>query len=645
MTTTLALASRLRAMRDDDLLAGLHARSYRRAGVSDFFDLAEALLDADAVQEALLRLDRIELAALVALGRADVPLGPGAVAETLRGHAATAEVPRERVEAAVALLTDRLLVQPADEGAPGDAAVAPYDAVIARLEAWEAGGLPSPDALLDTAPPDPDPAADATREAGDRAAGDRLAAERAFEAVTAVSELLAELSREGARELQKGGLALPAAKRLAEALAVDQAAVPVVMSVASRAGLIAIEDAAWLPTEGARGWLRGATPERWQRLADAWLATLPGDVRTLLEAHAADRWGAALREHAAWLHPGSPREAQQRLDARLRDALWLGLATTDAAPGGPTGAARTAPSRDLTPSTPGTALLRDGSDAARAALAPLFPGEVDRVYLQHDLTIVSPGPLAPAIESRLRGMADIESRALASTFRLSPASVDRALTAGETAEGIRAFLTEISLTGLPQPIEYVITDAADRHGRVRVRDATGDGVRSAVRSPDATLLRTIEVDQSLAALRLVRSGESLVSRFARDVVFWALADARYPVLAEDAAGRPVPLRRNRVAHPRPASGRDQDAELIARLREHGSAGGDDAGEWLARQLDQAVRARQTVVVQVAMPDGRTLDLVLEPTGVGGGRLRGRDRTADVERTVPLSSVRGVRPAD
>jgi hypothetical protein len=57
-----------------------------------------------------------------------------------------------------------------------------------------------------------------------------------------------------------------------------------------------------------------------------------------------------------------------------------------------------------------------------------------------------------------------------------------------------------------------------------------------------------------------------------------------------------------------------------------------------------VRARQPIVLEVAMPDGRVVDYLLEPTGVGGGRVRGRDRAADIERTLPLSSVRGVRPA-
>jgi hypothetical protein len=245
-------------------------------------------------------------------------------------------------------------------------------------------------------------------------------------------------------------------------------------------------------------------------------------------------------------------------------------------------------------------------------------------------------------------MADLESRALASTFRFSAASIDRAVTAGETAASIHDFLAAVSLTGVPQPLDYLIADAVERHGRVRVRDADGDtDGKALVRSDDATLLGTIAVDQSLSSLRLLRADErTLVSRFPRDVVFWALSDARYPVVAEDASGALVTPQRRRIAErSAPVAPRDPAAELVARLREADASDEDTGEQWLARQLDQAVRARQTVVVQVAMPDGRLVDYLLEPTGIGGGRLRGRDRAADIERTLPLSSVKGLRSVD
>jgi hypothetical protein len=640
MTTTLALAARLRTLEDDALVAALHARTIRRAGVSDFFDLADALLDDDSVQRALVGRDRTQLATLIALGRAGGPLDAAGVVAALRSEPATAGLTAPDATAALEALSGLLLVHPQTDGEAQSTAqvFASYDAVYARLAGWPESGLPAPDDLLRTPPPaisgegegEEEGGGEATtsgREHAIRPATDRLAADRAFDAVVAVSELLAELAREGARELQRGGLALPAAKRLADALAVDPAVVPTVFSVASRAGLVAVDAGVWLPAEASGEWLHASTSDRWRALAAAWLATLPDDLRTLIAAHSRARWGESLRDHVSWLHPADAGEALRSLAARLADAEWLGVTAGDM------------------PGAAGTALIELGPEAASAALAPGFPAEVRGVYLQHDLSVVSPGPLAPDLEARLRGMADLESRALASTFRFSPASVDRAITAGETATSIREFLAGISLTGLPQPLDYLIADVTQRHGRVRVRTVDDAETRSAVHSADPTLLRTIEVDQSLSALRLAQAGPGVLrSRAPRDVVFWALSDARYPVVAEDEQGEPVALRRQRYAQPHAVTSRDLDRELVERLRASDHPTAFDTGEqWLVRQLDQAVRARQPVAIEVAMPDGSVVDLILEPTGLGGGRLRGRDRAADIERTLPLSSVKAVRP--
>jgi hypothetical protein len=651
MTNTLALAARLRATPDDALIDSLGSRTYRRSGITDFFDLADALLDRDSVQRALSGLDRPTLAVLVVLSRASgtpmsAPSGKGAdaVAAELAGSPATPQFGRTDAVAALEHLASALLVHPEGDG------FAVYEAVSDQLATWPSLGLPSPDAIVAT----PAPPALASVPDTERRFTDRLAAERAFEAVAAVSELLAELVREGARELQKGGLALPATKRIASALALDVSAVPTVVSVAARAGLVAQDDSVWLPTEEASAWLHSATIDRWRVLAASWQSALPEDLRGILTSRSRAAWGESLREYVAWLYPAGQDSAQQRVVAYTRDADWLGITAHHA------------------PSTAGTALIEHGPDAAARAIGAHFPAEVDRVYLQHDLTVVSPGPLEPEIDARLRSMADVESRALASTFRVSAATIGRAIAAGETAESIREFLASISLTGVPQPLDYLITDAAERYGRVRVRDVGGGGgggyggagehggpggpsgqgghdgrMRSAVVSTDPALLTTIAVDQSLSSLGLTKvAPDRLETRFARDVVFWALSDARYPVAAEDAAGDVVSLRRHRVARLRPGGSTDPAIDLIARLREAEVVeDGTTQEQWLARQLDLAIRAKQTVFVQVAMPDGRTIEYLLEPTGVGGGRLRGRDRAADIERTLPLSSVQGLRPGD
>jgi hypothetical protein len=276
-------------------------------------------------------------------------------------------------------------------------------------------------------------------------------------------------------------------------------------------------------------------------------------------------------------------------------------------------------------------------------MAPYLPAEIDRVYLQADLTAIAPGPLAPALDLRLRSIALRESRAQASTYRFTAESVAAGMTEGETADSMHRFLAELSLTGIPQPLEYLIESTAARHGLVRVRadEATG---RTRVSSPDASLLDAVAIDQALRPLGLVVDDRDLTSRVARDTVYWTLADARYPVVALDARGNPESIHRRTTATPsEPVAVPEQVyARLIATLR--GGHGTQGESGWLERELEQAVRARAEIVVVVRMPDGSERAFTLEAAGLGGGRLRGRDRAADIERTLPVSSIVSVKAA-
>ena len=232
---------------------------------------------------------------------------------------------------------------------------------------------------------------------------------------------------------------------------------------------------------------------------------------------------------------------------------------------------------------------------------------------------------------------------LAPSYRVTTASLYRAMASGETADTIRRFLGEISLAGVPQPLDYLIAEAAARFGLVRVAGRAGGG--SAVRSVDAGILRTLLVDSTLAPLGLTRSDEGLSSRFDPAVVFWSLAGARYPVAAQDAQGRIVPLERPRRSAPTAATRPDPLVGLVERLRAGSptdAAATDRA--WLARQLDVAVRDKLGLTVTVTLPDGRSASYELEPASVAGGRLRARDRRGDLERTLPLSSITAVGPA-
>ncbi|QAY58736.1 hypothetical protein ET475_01095 [Microbacterium protaetiae] len=387
------------------------------------------------------------------------------------------------------------------------------------------------------------------------------------------------------------------------------------LALADAAGLLALAGREWLVTDVGDAWLPGGLVARWAAVATAWRDALPAAVRTLGDGYLPPgAWSALLPLDDDW-----PAHVEL---LRRRAERW-GLYDRDGA--------------EPAWTTP----LRAGGDPELAALTPLVPDEIDKIYLQADLSAIAPGPLRSGLDLRLRTMAIRESVAQASTYRFSADSLAAAIAGGEDAASLRAFLSELSLTGIPQPLEYLIDQAEARHGLIRVgTDVSG---RTRVTSAEPRLLHTLAVDQALRAIGLVRDDDALVSRVSRDAVFWTLADARYPVIAVDEIGQPVPLHRRRA--PLTAAARSEPwaallpvaSELIAH------SGGDADRAWLQRELDQAVRARSEIVVTVRLPGGDEREFAMEASGLGGGRLRGRDRGADVERTLPVSSIVAVRP--
>ena len=623
----LTLASRLRALDDATLRRTIDVRMVSATGIRDFFDLAEALLEPAAIQRVLARLDRATLAVLAISGE----LSPGTevgtdaapslfdLAERLSELAGSpvdvAEVAGRAAE------VDSLML-----GRLSNGRFSPYSAVADQMLTWPDQGLPTALELAST----PAPAALAGVDNADARFTDRLAAERAFAAVSSVAELVTELAREPARELSRGGLGLPDTKRLAAVMSVDLDSVPSFVYTAARAELIAHSNGYWNETETGEEWLLESTARRWATLAEAWHAALPPDVRGILARRPGVSWGEVLRSFVAWLYPAGGQWMDDRVTEFAEDAELIGITAHQ------------------TTSPAGAAVLAGDLEAAVAIMAASLPATGGSVYLQNDLSIVSPGPLAPSIDTRLRGLADVESRELALSYRITATSVNRALASGESADSLLEFLRTVSLTGIPQPVEYLIRESAARYGRVRVgpTDPRESPAQAYVQSDDAALLSTIAVDQTLTSLGLVPAeGSRLTSRFPSDVVFWALSDARYPVAAEDATHEIVHLRRHQGgARVVPVDAPDPFVTLVEKLRAADGGEGQAADAWLARQLDSAIKSKQTVVVSIAMPGGVVVDYLLEPASVGGGRFRARDRRADIERTLPLSSIISITPA-
>lgn len=562
---------------DDNALADLFTRRRVSPAASwrDFFDAAEALLDSASIDRALARLDRRELAALVAAGAGDV--APGTI---------------------VAWGLAR----------PGGEVYAPVQERIAALSSTS--GLADPPA---------DVAATASGSPGTApasAAETASAAERIFTASASLADVLLAALHVPLTLTGAGAVSAVDRKRLTESGAIGAPEdLDDLIAAGLAAELLTPIGRELVVTAAGEQWLDGGTVARWTAIADGYRRHLPAGLR-------APQGG--IIDPAGWasMYPLSPEWPARAAALRQTAQRWGILAADGTVP-------------------PWSRGLVEGTAIDTDALRDALPAEIDRIYLQADLTAVAPGPLAPRLDLRLRRIARRESRAQASTYRFTAESIGAGLTDGESAHSIRAFLRELSLTGIPQPLDYVIETTASRHGSITVRsDAASPN--TIVESSDAHLLDLVVIDQALRPVGLVRHGDVLVSRVGRDHLFWALADARYPVVALDEHGAPESLRRRTAAQTASAAPAvDVYARLIGSLR---ASGGDGDAAWLERELEQAVRTKSIIVVTAQISAAETRTFTLEATGLGGGRLRGRDRGADVERTLPISTIVNVSPA-
>lgn len=531
---------------------------------------------------------------------------------------------------------------------------------------------------LDRVPPEPGLTPRSDRLVEGTAAG------AAAEAVRLVGELGALWGRSPAPVLRAGGVGVRELKRVADALDVDGGVAARVVELAAAAGLVAVDGAAdpvWAPTPAFDAWADRSVPARWRALAVTWRETsrVPGLVgsrdsrdtpRPALAADLdrpaapavrasvlADLAGmptgvaasaASLAERWAWRTPRRDGGAARRLLAwTLEEAAWLGV----------TGAgALSAPGRHLT-------LGED--DAAERALAAALPAPVDHVLLQADLTAVAPGPLEAGLATELALVADVDSRGGATVYRFGPASVRRALDAGRTADELLSMLAAHSRTPVPQPLEYLVTDTARRHGRVRVGAAS-----SYVRADDPSALDELLADPRAAGLRLRRLAPTVLASPADPVtVLETLRAVGGAPVAEGPEGDVVlraagahraPARRP----PRPVTGEpprldDEAARAVVRTVRAGDEGprerpspADAAPDVPAMDpasslaaLRAAAGRRRRVWIGVVDPGGRTRRRLVEPLGVDGGRVTVYDHGVDEVRALSVHRLTGVAPAD
>jgi hypothetical protein len=463
--------------------------------------------------------------------------------------------------------------------------------------------------------------------------------------------------------LRSGGVGVRDFRRTARELGTDEPTAALVIETAHAAGLIAAStgiEPVYLPTTEFDAWHGREPAQRWADLASAWLAmnrqpslvsqrgerdrlitvlgpdaergTMPAlrmrvlEVLTALPAGSAPVQRSGVLARLAWEAPRRATSQRPLAEAVLAEADLLGVT----AAGGLTGYSRT---------------LLDGSRAAaQQVLAGALPEPVDHFLVQPDLTLIVPGPPTAELAEELALAADLESTGGASVYRITEASVRRALDAGRSGTDLAALVSERSRTPVPQALSYLIEDVSRRHGVLRA------GAASAyLRCDDEALLSRVLAERDVASLQLRRLAPTVVIATAPVAkVLEVLRQAGYAPAAEAPDGAIITLgteapratSRPAVRVIRPRSSLESAAalnELVRRIRS-----GDTLTELSHRVqpivqqvpgvtsattmalLRQAIREGRRVLLGHADPDGTASRHTILPISLAGGFVRGHE---------------------
>lgn len=441
---------------------------------------------------------------------------------------------------------------------------------------------------------------------------DPLAGIGAFETVQAITELLIELEQRFVPEVGRGGVGLAELKRLSGFLGRDVEYARRLYSLAQISGLVVLYKKRWRVGKNYQLWLASDTATRWQLLAENWLRLLGPESAAELAME------TNLQEAVTESFPLVTEGIASHMTNLITLAELIGL----------TAANRTASWFRAT--------MTGDFKASKAAITTQLPKMQNKLIVQADLTLISTGPLDTKTELRVRRFAEIERTGVASSYRINPLSLSYAMETGLSEAEIRKILKELSEKELPQPVDYLIRESANRFGRLVLRKSQ-DG--TVLETKDPILLTSILNDSEVRALGFLKSSETTLStRFDLEIVYYQLRENRYAVIALDESNQ---IMTNWT------TGRNHDVvnnkahcvqDDIQRWREHDKRLGENPmGEDILRSLELAIKNKATVKVVISDKKQKR-EFTLAPTGLANGRLRGKDKQADCERVLPVASI-------
>jgi predicted DNA-binding transcriptional regulator YafY len=126
-----------------------------------------------------------------------------------------------------------------------------------------------------------------------------------------------------------------------------------------------------------------------------------------------------------------------------------------------------------------------------------------------------------------------------------------------------------------------------------------------------------------------------------ELVYFTLRDAGYVAVRVDGNNKVIsPMETIERAHI--AGSTNLISADIQRLREQDAKlGSEPDDDDLLRQIQLAIKNKATAQVVVKSSSGEAIEYLIQPVGLANGRLRAKDRKADVERTLPLASITSI----
>jgi hypothetical protein len=582
MSELLRIASALRRASDDDLKAVVSQRMVNSSGLLDFFDLADSLSQPKSVASTVAGLPKQQISALVAILDGVKP--EEAAAERLR----------------------RLML--IDRNADGKYEL--FESTAACLQALALDSKPVAGAAVDEVPPS-------------QVEVDRDAGIAAFESSQALTELVFDVEQRFIREVGKKNVGLPDIKRLAQHIRQTNEFAREIYELANHADLIGLANGRWQLGPQALTWLDWQPERRHQHLMQIWLLLLGESSATdLLDSikgnHATSM--VSLKHELRENYPYADGAVSSRISRVVSFAERIGL------------------SHNGWLSSWALSALAGKLDVAASAANAYLPSPQRKLICQADLSLIAPGPLPTDVEIAVRRFADTEQIGMASTYRMSALSISHGLETGLTEEDIREWLLELSGKALPQPVDYLIREAAQRFGRLTI--GVGElETKSVIKSLDSILLAQILNETKLKPFAMYALPDgSIGCRFEPEMVYFGLREAGFSAVRVDSKGAIVSPRTPLGTSAQSSNPTTVDAD-IQRLREQEEKlGSEPDSDDLVRSIQLAIKNKSIIVIGVTTNTGAELEFTLEPIGFANGRLRAKDKKADIERTLPLASI-------